>query len=315
MHTLFSLSSQTTPYLLGLLILGLSACAEQPGTTAEQGTPVVSTSNQGPPDEFGDYWYQGKAELTSYKLEQARYGQIHEGHAVLVFVTEPFSKKKQVKLDYPAGAGQDEVTVLKLNFTKKFVTGIYPYSMMQSVFSPVELTQYPHALKTSMTAQEWCGHTFTQLNLEKEAYRLHGFSYFESEGDVQKELPLTWLEDEIWTRIRLNPADLPTGSLQMIPGSFFLRLKHHEFEAVKAEATLSTSEADAATQVYELSFPGYDRQLRIRFERAFPHRILGWEERYNGLTTKATRMEVLQDPYWQHNRKQDTALRARLGLP
>ncbi len=38
--------------------------------------------------DFNDYWYDGKAEITSYKLEQARYGELHEGYVVLVFVTE-----------------------------------------------------------------------------------------------------------------------------------------------------------------------------------------------------------------------------------
>jgi len=36
--------------------------------------------------QFGDYWYTGEAELTSYELKQSRYGEIHEGHAVLIFV-------------------------------------------------------------------------------------------------------------------------------------------------------------------------------------------------------------------------------------
>ncbi|MGB2691994.1 MAG: septum formation inhibitor Maf, partial [Thermodesulfobacteriota bacterium] len=42
-------------------------------------------------EEFKAYWYDGKAEITSYKLEQARYGELHEGYAVMVFVTEDFS--------------------------------------------------------------------------------------------------------------------------------------------------------------------------------------------------------------------------------
>ena len=40
--------------------------------------------------EFKGYWYAGKAEVSSYKLEQARYGEIREGNAVLVYVTEDF---------------------------------------------------------------------------------------------------------------------------------------------------------------------------------------------------------------------------------
>jgi len=40
--------------------------------------------------EFKEYWYAGNAEITSYKLDQARYGELREGTSVLVYVTEPF---------------------------------------------------------------------------------------------------------------------------------------------------------------------------------------------------------------------------------
>ena len=113
---------------------------------------------------FGDYWYRGKAEVTSYRLQQARYGQIREGDAVLIFVTEPFSESRHVKLDRPGEAGGDAVTVLKLNATRKFLTGIYPYSMMTSVFTPIDANSDARAIKITTSSQEWCGHTFTQLN-------------------------------------------------------------------------------------------------------------------------------------------------------
>ena len=48
---------------------------------------------------FKDYWYAGKAEITSYKLEQARYGEIRNGKAVLIYVTEDFLPNKQVKAE------------------------------------------------------------------------------------------------------------------------------------------------------------------------------------------------------------------------
>ena len=70
------------------LFLLLLAC----GTTTSQDRVAYSQA-------FRDYWYDGKAEITSYALQQARYGELHTGEAVLVFVTEPFSKSKQVKLD------------------------------------------------------------------------------------------------------------------------------------------------------------------------------------------------------------------------
>lgn len=55
----------------------------------------------------------------------------------MIFVTEDLSKQKHVKLDDPQANEQDAQKVLKLNLTKKFVTGIYPYPMMLSVFTPV----------------------------------------------------------------------------------------------------------------------------------------------------------------------------------
>src|SRR5215210_8830124 len=160
------------------------------------------------PDEFRAYWNKGKGEITGYKLTQSRYGELHEGDAVLLFVTEPFSRSKQVKLDDWEHAGSDSVNVLKLNFSKKFLTGIYPYSLMLSTFTPIDSAESPRTLKTSMTGQEWCGHVFTQLNLHDDQYDCAGFSYFASEGDTRQQLPAVFLEDEVWSRIRLNPEKL-----------------------------------------------------------------------------------------------------------
>ena len=70
-----------------------------------------------PSVSFNAYWYSGQAEVSSYKLNQARYGEIHQGTAVLVFVTESFSKDKNTKSDQKR---ESDIPVLKLNFSKKF---------------------------------------------------------------------------------------------------------------------------------------------------------------------------------------------------
>ncbi|MEM9328342.1 MAG: hypothetical protein AAGA85_21925 [Bacteroidota bacterium] len=270
--------------------------------------------------QFNDYWYAGEAELTSYDLQQARYGEIHAGEAVLVFVTEPFSASKQVKLDNAAAAGNDAVSVLKLNMTKNFLTGIYPYSMMMSSFAPISYDKYPNALKVATSSQEWCGHTFLQLNLSQDDYRLTGYSYFESEGDVEQKLDKVLLEDEVWNKIRINPATLPVGEIDIIPGTFYLRLRHREMKSVKVEAaleTVSTSEfGESSHQKYSLTYP--DRSMVIYYESAFPYTILGWEETYRSrgseLRTVAKRKKSIMSPYWQKNSNADRALRAELGL-
>ena len=55
-----------------------------------------------------------------------------KGKAVLIYVTEDFLNKEQVKANRKSKVSQ---TVLKLNRTKKFNTGIYPYSIMTSLFT------------------------------------------------------------------------------------------------------------------------------------------------------------------------------------
>ncbi|MCB0854819.1 MAG: hypothetical protein KDD63_21510, partial [Bacteroidetes bacterium] len=238
---------------------------------------------------------------------------------VMVFVTEDFSKEKQVKLDNSNDAGNDKVPIMKLNFTKKFVTGIYPYSMMQSVFTPVDRKKFPHSLKTTMSAQEWCGHTFTQFNLKGNEYQVKGFSYFESEGDQQKNLQVTWLEDEIWNMIRLTPNKLPEGKIDIIPGSFYLRLKHRDFSVSEANATLAT---EASEKIYALTYPQENRTLIIRFQKDFPYQILSWEETYQDgwgsdakvLTTTGKLKKTLKTDYWTKHNNIDRNLRTELGL-
>lgn len=272
--------------------------------------------------EFKDYWYSGKAEITSYTLKQARYGELYEGYAVLVFVTEDFSKRKQVKLDNPETAKEDAVKILKLNNIKKFNTGIYEYSMMSSVFTPVDIDEYPDTLKISSSSQEWCGNTYTQLNLVDDAYSVKSFSYFESEGDREFSLENEFLEDEIWTRIRLSPKSLPVGEIKMIPGAMASRLTHRVLKLETAEASLEESPDRTALMVYKLNYPATGRSLEITFDKAFPYGIESWEESYTSgfgadakrLTTKAVKKKILITDYWNKNRPADVLYREELGI-
>ena len=81
---------------------------------------------------FKNHWFDGFAEISSYELTQSRYGQQRIGKAVLIFVTEDFLAKEQVKANQKS---KTTIPVLKSNRTKNFLTGIYPYSIMSSSFS------------------------------------------------------------------------------------------------------------------------------------------------------------------------------------
>jgi hypothetical protein len=274
------------------------------------------------PAGFGDYWYQGEAEVTSYELEQARYGEVHPGEAVMIFVTEDFSRSKQVKLDDPGAAGDDAVKVLKLNAIRKFYTGVYPYSMMTSVFTPVAPTgSLPRTLKVTTSSQEWCGHTFTQKNRTGDGWRVALFSYFESEGDRTVELPGAIPEDELWTLVRLAPEELPTGEVSLIPGTVFQRLRHLSWEVHRATARLEPAEEEGL-MVYTVDYRDLDRELTILFRRDFPHEIEGFEERTPSgfgrgaetLTTRARKKARILLDYWRHNGVDDGHYREQLGL-
>ena len=289
-----------------VLVLCLLGCAQN-------NEPAGSTISP-----FDKYWQDNGAEITSFELKQARYGEMREGTAVLVFVTEPFSKKKQVKLDHWKRAGKDRIDVPKMNMTKNFITGIYPYSMMMSTFTPVGNRP---ALKVTTSSQEWCGHTFMQLNKQDSAaYSLTSHSYFESEGDRIEPIYADYLEDQVWTTIRLDPDNLPRGQFKMLPASFYMRLKHRPVEAIAVTGTLikksNTRSTTGPHSTYSLVYA--DRTISIHFEESEPYCILGWEETYSDgvetLTTVATRIQTIRSEYWQRNSNEDVTLRKKLGL-
>lgn len=297
----------TIAILICPLVLQLQSCQKNANSN-----PTANTQTHS--QEFNDYWYSGKAEIDSYNLRQARYGEVHEGKAVLIFVTEPFSKSKQVKLDNPAKAGKDNQTVLKLNFTKKFTTGIYPYSMMLSAFTPIDINNATS--KVSMSSQEWCGHVYSQMNLQNDKYHLSSYSYFEKEGDVELDIDQALLEDEIWNRIRLNPSGLPLGEIELIPGLFHTRLLHKNLKKKKVNAAMSSKEG---IKIYTLDYPEDKRKLIISFEENFPYKILGWTEQIIGLngieiTTSATLDKTLRIDYWNRNGTMDGHFRDSLNL-
>jgi len=271
---------------------------------------------------FGDYWYQGKAEITSYEMEQARYGEIRKGHAVLIFVTEDFSKSKQVKLDNPQKDPEDAVKILKLNFVRKFITGIYPYSIMTSVFTPVELSSHPNTLKLSFSSQEWCGNVHTQANHKKNRYEFNSYSYFESEGDAKFELEDAILEDELWTRIRISPDRLPVGNIKIIPSLLSSRLKHFELKVENAFAEKVVIDKKRDLVSYRVNYKNLDRKIQINFVNRFPYEIVEWSEEYKSgfgtnpklLKTKGVKSKTLIIDYWNKNDIEDEDLRKVLGI-
>ncbi|WP_051166951.1 hypothetical protein [Hymenobacter norwichensis] len=284
--------------------------------------------------EFTRYWYSGQAELSRYQLLQNRYDDVHPGEAILVFVTEDFLPGKQVKME-GGPTRETSTSVLKMNQMRRFATGIYDYSINTSVFTPISAGQFPRTLKVATSVQDWCGQTYTQLNLRRNTYQLEAHSYFQQEADQTDSLDAVVLEDELWTRLRLDPKTLPLGDVRIIPGTVASRLRHQPLHVETAHAELTRyngpvfkpAQAGAALQAYTLTYPATNRTLRIVFEEAFPYLIAGWEDTYDGqmklgnqtygssklLTTRAIRTATLKSDYWQRHTPADSVLRQQLG--
>lgn len=301
----------------------MGATAYQKGPAAPPAPSPASTP------EFRAYWFGGKAELNTYRLDQAQYGASRMGEAVLVFVTEDFRTDRQVKSESDASK-ELAIPVLKTNYIRRFVTGVYDYSLFTSVFTPIDSPKFPNTLKVSTSGQEWCGHSYVQVSYKDNGYAVSGRSYFEQEVAEDYTVDKAMLEDELWNRIRLNPGKLPTGDIHLIPGTQTARLRHKRLESLPATATLDSARGVAwvrtyapgvvtgLCKAYTVDYTEDGRQLTIIFETAFPHRIAGWEDTYKTkdkvLTSRAILQKSRQSDYWNHNTPADSTLRRELGL-
>ncbi len=266
---------------------------------------------------FQAYWRQGKAEINRFHLTQNRYGEPREGNAVMVFVVEDFDKDKQVKFEGPRPREAGAIPIMKMNQLRRFQTGIYDYSMMLSVFSPLQIQKYPWALKASASVQDWCGQVWQQVNLREKGYEMKLHSYFQREADKKTMEPKVFLLDSVWTRLRLDPKTLPEGEFQALPSLFQTRLLHLAFKPSKAVAK-RTALFDGMSR-YRIKFPSAGRSLEIIYETNFPHRIDSFVEQWKGrdgkvYETKGVRTHRLMLDYWDKHGKKDNPLRARLGL-
>lgn len=275
--------------------------------------------------DFWKWWGDGKGELSSYKVTVSRYGELREGHAVLIFVTEDISRTTRIKVESEAIPQNDRVPVLKLNHVVKFKTGIYDYSLLTSVFSAVtsEFGRSPlQPLKISFSAQEWCGHVFQMLLPQREHVALTLHSYFQSEGEQKRNLALpanAAFEDNflIWIR-ELQGEVLPLGQrreLQILPSAWVLRAAHEKAELqsgwiMKEEGErLKLAEGNAATWRWTWKIGA--REEKYWVEKTYPHRILKWSSSTGGT---GEIMKTLRVPYWSLHGNDDLHYRAELRL-
>lgn len=259
-------------------------------------------------------YFSGKAEVSTYQLEKARYNGVHPGEAVLVFVTEPFLVKKQVKSDNPDES--NAVSVLKMNRIDRFSTGVYDYSMYTSVFTPTDKFSPKFPLKVTMSSQDWCGQTYMQMN-NNEGFVYMLRSYFETEGDTTQQLDYSLTEDNIFNLARIDTALLPIGEFDIIPSMSHLRLSHSPLKKYTGNGSLASFENQV---VYSYDIPELKRGVKIFMNPTKHFEIVRWEETYptvfDGELRKSvyTLLKSQRLSYWELNETKDSHLRDTMLL-
>lgn len=282
-----------------------------------------------PVPEFGSWWHDGKAELDGYRLTVERYGHPRRGRAVAIYVTEPFSRSRHVKLDDPAKHPDDAIDAFKLNLVRDFQTGIYDYHTMLSLF--VGSADFA-PLKTAFSSSEWCGQVYEESNVDGARLTQRVASYFEGESS-QRDLPIPAggvQEEQLFVLLRgLRGPWLPPGRSRTVPflaSAFWRRLAHRpaawnpatiERLARPRRVTVPAGTFDA--DVFEVR-PADGRRGHFCVEHAYPHRIVSWSwtapagaAALGGTDaaelTGSTRLE-----YWKTHDPGDERLLARIGL-
>jgi hypothetical protein len=283
------------------------------------GAPVVPERPALPPrpaetasSEFWQQWGDGTAELSSYRGTVMRYGSARPAEVVLVYVTEPLDRETMIKDD--DAPAERRVQVMKLNVALRFQTGIYPYSVMTSVFSPVDRF-FEHRFapaKITLTAQEWCGHVFAGAWAGRDRLFARGISYFASEGERDETLAVpsgALYEDALPIQLRELDGPFAGGGDwegMLVPSLWRVRRDHGALAPVRATITRARE-----GEIVRFVVRAGDHEQTYDVEASGARRLLGWRSN-DGEEMRIVATERLR--YWELNHPGDEAARERIGL-
>lgn len=307
----------------GILMLGLTAGTWAIGCVVDvsQGEGSTAAGPLGPEsasDEFWDTWSDGRGEVSAYRLTTPRYGELREGMAVLVYVLEQADDRTWIKDDRSAVPPEHQTVVMKLNEVTSFRTGIYPYRLMASVFSPVNSSGRERFAPTRIvfTSQEWCGQVYHRVMPAVDRFTNEIRSYFSVEGEqheVVRTEPLALYEDALLIQLRELDglfADGGDWSGQIVPSLWQQRRSHEPLSPVEATITRTEAVRDGV-EVNRFVLRYEDRTRTFDVEREGEQRVLSWATSEG---EEATLIDSTRLPYWQLNEVGDESLLAEIGL-
>jgi hypothetical protein len=273
-----------------------------------------------PNAQFWSFWSDSKAEIGYYKGTQMRYGEMRPCKSFLIFVTEPFNGEKQVKADNAEANNKIYTAVMKLNHVKRFQTGIYTYSIMSSVFTPVTPCVVNNStynvgapLKITFTGQEWCGMTFHQVNRQADkSMKSRSNSYFESEGDREETLKsdeATLFGDDAFIAVRELTRPLNIGAITFYPTLEHARISHKPLapeQATIGKKDVNTRFRGTNMPAVEWTIAAQNGTWKFTVEKQYPRRILAFEYTEQGkVIEKAELQESTRLAYWKLNSLSD----------
>lgn len=301
----------------------LTGCARHvaPRTAADAGdTPPIPRLPDRPLASAGEAfhraWDDGQAELSGYRARINRYGEMRDADLVLIYVTEPMDRRTWIKDDdVPA---PHRVSVLKLNASLRFQTGVYPYSVLTSVFAPVDRyrAEWFSPVKITLSVQEWCGHVFHAVWPGVDRYTERLMSYFASEGERARTVATpagALYEDALLIQLRELDGPFAGGGDwrgPLVPTLWSTRRAHAPSGAIDATIARSVAEVDGvAVSRFVVATAAGTRTIDV--ERGGARRVMGWRGS-DGEDVHLLRTARL--PYWRLNHNGDEAQRALFGM-
>lgn len=244
-------------------------------------------------DELTSYLQDGKAEINGYTLSQTLNGEARLGKAVLIFETER---------DQPAS--EDREPLLELSTIRDIPTGMFDTHLLTSVY--FRLAEPRQAAKISMSLQDWSGHLYQDLVIEKRRAVETRHTDKPGEGDfakVHRSAPKDVVyEDALPILIReLQGPWLAKGESRTLPCAPSLQSLHVHKQPMEWKTITITKSAkrhsvgsvlgQIAVTVWTIVSP-FQGSMTYYVEVDWPHRIIQWanDQGESGVLTGSKRL-------------------------
>lgn len=273
---------------------------------------------------FGDYWRDGKAELSSYRIKIIRYGEMRDGMRMMLWIPDLLRIDTLVKPEVP-GKTPHEFLTMKLIDTVDFNTGIYPYHLTTTSYMALE-NQAPHQrgeiAKLTFAASEYCGVVAERLINRGNYFENQLWSYFEGEADRQLKLEKNTgdqVEDNLWSWIReFQGEEISPGKpiqIKLLPSAWNRRSVHGKpsfhSATLSKEAAGKLSSQLGKVEAWRVSWAYGTYRNEVFIEKFYPHRILSWKDSRG---QEGTLIRSAREYYWMMHGNKDLGEREKYGF-